>query len=95
MEISSIKMISFRNHEKTNISFGPGITIIWGENGSGKTSILEAIHSLSFGSSFRTSNKKELIKTGADNFTLEGFFKIKKESKARFFFHTTQKEIKK
>ena len=55
-------MISFRNHEKTNMSFGPGITIIWGENGSGKTSILEAIHSLSFGSSFRTNNKKELIK---------------------------------
>ncbi len=78
MEISSINMISFRNHENTKMSFGPGITIIWGENGSGKTSILEAIHSLSFGSSFRTNNKKELIKEGSKNFLLKGFFKNKK-----------------
>ena len=68
MEISSINMISFRNHEKTKMSFGPGITIIWGKNGSGKTSILEAIHSLSLGSSFRTNNKKDLITEGSNNF---------------------------
>ncbi len=86
MEISSINMISFRNHEKTNMSFSSGITIIWGENGSGKTSILEAIHSLSIGSSFRTSNKKELIKEGANNFLLEGFFKSKNGVEKTVFF---------
>ena len=86
MEISSIKMISFRNHENTNMSFGSGITIIWGKNGSGKTSILEAIHSLSFGSSFRTNNKKELIKEGSNNFSLEGFFKNKKGAENTIFF---------
>ena len=86
MEISSINMISFRNHEKTNMSFGPGITIIWGENGSGKTSILEAIHSLSFGSSFRTNNKKELIKEGSNNFLIEGFFKNKKGIENTVFY---------
>ena len=64
MEINNLKMISFRNHKKTNISFDPGLTIIWGKNGSGKTSILEAIHSLSFGKSFRTNNKSDLIKKG-------------------------------
>ena len=79
-------MISFRNHESTNMSFGPGITIIWGENGSGKTSVLEAIHSLSFGSSFRTNNKKELIKEGSNNFLIEGFFKNKKGVESTVFF---------
>ena len=79
-------MISFRNHENTNISFGPGITIIWGENGSGKTSILEAIHSLSFGSSFRTNNKKELIKQGSNNFLIKGFFKNKKGVENTVFY---------
>ena len=88
-------MISFRNHENTNMSFGPGITIIWGENGSGKTSILEAIHSLSFGSSFRTSNKKELIKEGSKNFLLEGFFKNKKGVKSTVFFSHDTKGNKK
>ena len=95
MEISSINMISFRNHEKKRMSFGPGITIIWGENGSGKTSILEAIHSLSFGSSFRTNNKKELIKEGSNNFLLEGFFKNKKGDKNTVFFSQDTKGNKK
>ena len=74
MEINSLKMISFRNHEKTNIDFNSGLTIIWGKNGSGKTSILEAIHSLSIGKSFKTNNKKELIKKGAPDFFLKGVF---------------------
>ena len=75
MEIDSLEMISFRNHEKTKIEFGPGLTILWGKNGSGKTSILEAIHSLSLGKSFRTNNKKEMVKDGKNSFLLRGFFK--------------------
>ena len=95
MEISSIKMISFRNHKKTKMNFGPGITIIWGKNGSGKTSILEAIHSLSLGSSFRTNNKTEMIKKGANNFLLEGFFKNKKGDKNTIFYSQDTKGNKK
>ena len=63
MEINNLEMISFRNHKKTNIDFDSGLTIIWGENGSGKTSVLEAIHSLSYGKSFRTNNKSCLLYT--------------------------------
>ncbi|MDC0882007.1 DNA replication and repair protein RecF, partial [Candidatus Marinimicrobia bacterium] len=81
MEINKLEMISFRNHKKTNINFNPGLTIIWGENGSGKTSILEAIHSLSYGKSFRTNNKTDLIKKGDKNFFIKGFFKNKDSSK--------------
>ena len=75
MEINKLEMISFRNHEKTNISFHSGLTVIWGENGSGKTSILEAIHGLSIGKSFKTNNKKELIKENSTGFFLKGMFK--------------------
>ena len=74
-------MISFRNHEKTNIDFGSGLTIIWGKNGSGKTSILEAIHSLSLGKSFKTNNKKELIKEGSSGFFLKGVFRNENNDK--------------
>ena len=75
MEINNLKMISFRNHKKTNISFHSGLTVIWGKNGTGKTSILEAIHGLSLGKSFKTNNKKELIKEGSTGFFLKGVFK--------------------
>ena len=81
MEINSIKMISFRNHKKTNINFNSGVTVIWGKNGSGKTSILEAIHGLSLGKSFKTNNKKELIKEGDVGFFLKGVFKNENNNK--------------
>tara|TARA_X000001036_G_scaffold255845_1_gene238090 strand:- start:109 stop:1215 length:1107 start_codon:yes stop_codon:yes gene_type:complete len=86
MEINNIEMISFRNHEKTNISFNSGLTVIWGKNGSGKTSILEAIHGLSIGKSFKTNNKKELIKDGSTGFFLKGIFKNEEEEINRVSF---------
>jgi len=89
MEISSIKMISFRNHKKTNIDFNSGLNVIWGKNGSGKTSILEAIHSLSLGKSFKTNNKKELIKKSAPGFFLKGVFIDKNNNRSTVSFSQT------
>ena len=83
MEIGTITLISFRNHKKTTLSFDSDLTVIWGKNGSGKTSVLEAIYNLSIGKSFKTNTKKELIKEGEKNFIIKGVFKdsqnIKKE----------------
>tara|TARA_Y100001970_G_C14238427_1_gene863365 strand:- start:1909 stop:2943 length:1035 start_codon:yes stop_codon:yes gene_type:complete len=53
--------------------------VIWGENGSGKTSVLEAIHTLSLGKSFRTHRQKTLIKNGEDGFLIKGHFLSKKK----------------
>ena len=75
MSLGSLEMISFRNHAHTILEFDKGITVIWGENGSGKTTVLEAIHSLSFGKSFRTSKRRELIKDGSTRLIVSGLFK--------------------
>ncbi len=48
--------------------------MIWGENGSGKTSLLEAVHILSLGKSFRTGGQKEIIKKGKESFVVRGRF---------------------
>ena len=48
--------------------------MIWGENGSGKTSVLEAIHTLSMGKSFRTHMQKSLIKNGEEGYLIKGCF---------------------
>jgi DNA replication and repair protein RecF len=66
MPISNIQMVSFRNHQQLDMDFSPGINVIWGENGSGKTAVLEAIHLLSIGKSFRTSKMTEIIKHEKD-----------------------------
>ncbi|MDL2292949.1 DNA replication/repair protein RecF [Acholeplasma sp. OttesenSCG-928-E16] len=60
--IRNIELVNFRNHKKTKIKFNNNFVYIYGENGSGKTSIIEAIYFLSTTKSFRTSEEKELIK---------------------------------
>ena len=48
--------------------------MIFGENGSGKTSVLEAIYLLSMGKSFKTNRQKEMIKKGMDKAIINGSF---------------------
>ena len=74
MAISKLSLFSFRNHEKKEITFSKGITVIWGENGSGKTSLLEAIYILSLGKSFKTHKHSSIIKKGHNNYILKGDF---------------------
>ena len=74
MSIKEIGLISFRNHDTIKLEFCPNINVIWGRNGSGKTAILEAIHSLSIGRSFRTNRKKELLKDDKEFFSITGKF---------------------
>jgi DNA replication and repair protein RecF len=56
----------------TDLSFQPGtdINLLLGENGSGKTSILEAIHLLALGRSFRTRTLKNALQFGEKQFQI-------------------------
>ena len=48
--------------------------MIWGENGSGKTSLLEAIYILSIGKSFKTHKQSTIIKKGNSKYLIRGNF---------------------
>lgn len=63
MIIKRIVLNNFRNHTDTDISFTKGINLLYGKNGSGKTSILEAIGFALFSGKFRTTNA-EAVKEG-------------------------------
>ena len=63
MKASNLELYNFRNYEYEEISFSDGVNIIHGENGMGKTNILEAVYYFSYGRSFR-SGGKEVIKDG-------------------------------
>ena len=64
--IEKLSVTALRNIHDLEISPVPTVNIIHGENGSGKTSILESIHLLSNGRSFRTSKLEPLISSGHD-----------------------------
>ena len=70
--ITSIELSDFLSHEKTTIDLEDGVTIFVGENGAGKSSIIDAITFSLFGKHTRKSNKG-LIRRGNN----QGYAKIK------------------
>jgi DNA replication and repair protein RecF len=56
----------FRNLQHVAVELAPGLNTFYGENGAGKTAILEAVHLLCRGRSFRTQNTQSLIQNGCD-----------------------------
>ncbi len=64
MQIKSIQLDSFRNLEKQKIELCSGVNLFIGNNGQGKTNILEAVHMLSSLRSFRNSKTSEMISHG-------------------------------
>lgn len=74
MHIDYLKLQNFRNYKCCTFVFSPGVNVLWGKNGEGKTNVLEAIHLLSTGRSFRTHRLQEMIREGETFFTLEAHF---------------------
>jgi len=72
MKVNSLKVINFRNYEKVNLEFNDSLNIIYGNNGVGKTNLVEAIYALSLTKSFRTSNDKNLIRKDELSTKIEG-----------------------
>ncbi|MBM7409381.1 exonuclease SbcC [Methanococcus maripaludis] len=76
MIIKNIKMENFRSHRNTSINFNKGITSIIGQNGSGKSSIFQAMNFALFaprGSNFRIEN---LMQQGSASFSVELEFEM-------------------
>ena len=67
MQVRSLSVVSLRNLEDQTVVFGDGLNVICGENGAGKTNLLEALHLCSIGRSPRTRKDGELIATGKKN----------------------------
>ena len=65
MIIESLKLHDFRNYEELTLAPHPGINILFGQNGSGKTNLLEAVHYCALGRSHRTSVDREVVRKGA------------------------------
>ena len=70
MLVKEITIDKFRNLSNVQLEVAPQINILCGVNGSGKTSLLEAIYCLGFGRSFRTHQIRQLVQDGEDAFTL-------------------------
>lgn len=72
MHLHSIKLINFKNYGDTTLTFSPKINCLVGENGTGKTNLLDAIYYLSFTRSFFNPMDNQNIRHGEDFFAIHG-----------------------
>ena len=74
MIIEDVKLTNFRSHEFFELKCWKETTMISGENGGGKTSILEAIYEALRGKSFRAVDR-EILRRGAEFYRVELLYK--------------------
>ena len=65
MYLSDLALTDFRSYERAIVALKPGVTVLVGENGQGKTNFIEAVGYLSTLSSHRVSGDAALVRQGA------------------------------
>lgn len=78
MIINQLKLINFKNHLERDFEFSPQINCFVGNNGAGKTNILDALHYVSVAKSFLGNKDLNNITTSESNIS-EDFFSIEAE----------------
>jgi DNA replication and repair protein RecF len=72
VRLQSIELREFRNHKEARFDLRGESALVLGENGSGKTNLIEAVVLLSIGKSFRGSRDPALLRRGATAFEVRG-----------------------
>ncbi len=72
MALVKLQTEHFRNLGSAPVDFSSSFNLLYGDNGSGKTSLLEAIGYLGLGRSFRVSRHQAVVSHGASRFTVFG-----------------------
>jgi DNA replication and repair protein RecF len=65
VQVARLRLRDFRGYAAAEVRLGPGLTVVHGRNGAGKTNLLEALYFGCTGRSCRTSNERELVRFGA------------------------------
>ncbi|MGI4760085.1 MAG: DNA replication/repair protein RecF [Janthinobacterium lividum] len=74
MTLDQLHLLFFKNYDEATLAFCPGINCFIGDNGSGKTNLLDAIYYLALTKSAFASADAQSIKQGADFFVVKGKF---------------------
>ena len=74
MHLKKLTLTNFKNYELNELEFSPKINCFVGNNGVGKTNILDAIHYLSLTKSFFNSIDSISVRHGEDYFIIQGTF---------------------
>src|SRR6185503_6340545 len=74
MYLNKLSVINFKNYAEAELIFSDGVNVFTGDNGAGKTNLLDAIHYLSLCKSYFNPIDSQQIRQGADFFIVSGVF---------------------
>ena len=74
MRLKKLTILNYKNIEEAELEFSPKINCFVGNNGEGKTNLLDAVYYLSFCKSHSNSIDTQIVKHDADFFVLQGFY---------------------
>lgn len=66
MHVSSLSLRDFRSYREVDLQWEPGVTVLVGPNGQGKTNVVEAVHYLATLDSHRVATDAPLVRAGAE-----------------------------
>src|SRR3954467_15131515 len=72
MRVTRLRLRDFRSYAAAELALGPGLTVVHGRNGAGKTNLLEGLYFGLTGRSCRTANEREVVAFGAPAARAEG-----------------------
>jgi len=75
MIVEQISILNFKNIEEATLAFSPKVNYFFGNNGMGKTNLLDALYYLSFTKSPTNLTDSQLIKHQQEFLVLQGFYK--------------------
>ena len=79
MYLQQLSLLNFKNYAEAELTFQPGVNAFAGNNGAGKTNLLDAIHYLALCKSYFNPIDSQQIKQGADFFMVNGTFEKDKQ----------------
>jgi DNA replication and repair protein RecF len=80
LQVVDLHLTNFRCFQEQTLTFESPVVLIEGDNGSGKTSLLEALYYSCYLRSFRTHSPKELVRLNQKNFFIRATVRIVEES---------------
>ena len=93
--LEKIIISDFRNIRLQELEFSPNINCISGNNGEGKTNLLDAIYYLSMTKSAFSSSDRFTFRHGTDEFSVSGTYRMENGLSSRFSLRLTTKGEKK
>ena len=75
MHLQTLSILNFKNIEEAKLDLSPRINCLVGDNGTGKTNLLDAVHYLSMGKSAFGVGDLQCLRHGAESFMIEGLYR--------------------